>query len=393
MTYRAFFRAALAAVSLAALAAPAAAQQAAEVHPRRLDFPTLADGRLPLAVDLHTHSVFSDGLVWPDIRVEEARRDGLYGLAVTEHIEYQPRAADLPHPDRTRTFAVARATEASTRANAAARGETPPPELLVINGAEVTRDMPPGHVNAVFLSDVNALNVADPMAAFEAARAQDAFIFWNHPYWTVQAPDGVARLDPMHRDLIARGLIEGIEVANGADYSEEAFRIALDNNLTVLGTSDIHGLVDWEYDFEAGVQRTATLALAREATPASVKAALRAGETVAVFKGALIGRREHVEAVVRSSLKIAVGQPIRNTTTTPVRFINAAPVDFLLERLSAPGFYDGASVFRVPARSEVTLIVKNAPDPAAVSVRVRALNAYVGPAEHLELTLDRAATP
>jgi hypothetical protein len=61
--------------------------------------------------------------------------------------------------------------------------------------------------------------------------------------------------------------------------------------------------------------------------------------------------------------------------------------------LSAPGFYDGASVFRVPARSEVTLIVKNAPDPAAVSVRVRALNAYVGPAEHLELTLDRAATP
>jgi len=31
------------------------------------------------------------------------------------------------------------------------------------------------------------------------------------------------------------------------DYAEEALQIALDNNLTILGTSDIHGVTDWEF--------------------------------------------------------------------------------------------------------------------------------------------------
>ncbi|MFV2091392.1 MAG: hypothetical protein ACC642_12090, partial [Pseudomonadales bacterium] len=38
---------------------------------REIQFPNTAE-RLTLAVDLHTHSVFSDGHVWPRIRVGEA---------------------------------------------------------------------------------------------------------------------------------------------------------------------------------------------------------------------------------------------------------------------------------------------------------------------------------
>ena len=40
-----------------------------------------------LSVDLHTHSVFSDGHVWPSIRAEEAARDQIDGVAITEHLE------------------------------------------------------------------------------------------------------------------------------------------------------------------------------------------------------------------------------------------------------------------------------------------------------------------
>ena len=36
------------------------------------------------------HSVFSDGLVWPTVRVDEAYRDGLDAISLTEHIEYRP---------------------------------------------------------------------------------------------------------------------------------------------------------------------------------------------------------------------------------------------------------------------------------------------------------------
>ena len=75
-------------------------------HDRAIQFPDVA-GYKTLVCDLHMHTVFSDGSVWPDIRVEEALRDGLDCVAVTEHLEYQPHSTDIPHPDRNRAFEVA----------------------------------------------------------------------------------------------------------------------------------------------------------------------------------------------------------------------------------------------------------------------------------------------
>ncbi len=90
---------------------------------------------------------------------------------------------------------------------------------MVINGVEVTRGMPPGHRNAVFLKDANELLIEDPVEGLRAAKAQDAFIFWDHPSWSRHARDGIARLHPMHIELIEEGLIHGIEVVNHYRFS------------------------------------------------------------------------------------------------------------------------------------------------------------------------------
>ena len=55
---------------------------------RAIEFPNIP-GYLTLKCDLHMHTVFSDGSVWPDIRVEEAVKDGLDAIATTEHLELQ----------------------------------------------------------------------------------------------------------------------------------------------------------------------------------------------------------------------------------------------------------------------------------------------------------------
>ena len=55
---------------------------------------------------------------------------------------------------------------------------------------------------------------------------------------------GIATLTDMHRQLIADGLLHGIEVINSSTYSAESLQIALDNDLTIIATSDIHGLID-----------------------------------------------------------------------------------------------------------------------------------------------------
>lgn len=70
---------------------------------RAIKFPDTENYKT-LVLDLHTHSVFSDGHVWPTVRVSEALRDGLDGLAITEHLEFQPHLSDIPHPDRNRAF-------------------------------------------------------------------------------------------------------------------------------------------------------------------------------------------------------------------------------------------------------------------------------------------------
>ena len=43
---------------------------------RKIDFPNIK-GYYTLATDFHQHTVFSDGSVWPTIRVQESFKDGL----------------------------------------------------------------------------------------------------------------------------------------------------------------------------------------------------------------------------------------------------------------------------------------------------------------------------
>ena len=115
-----------------------------------------------ISCDFHMHTVFSDGSVWPDIRVSEAVREGIDCISTTEHLEYQPHSKDIPHPDRNRAYELARASARNTN-------------LIVIAGSEITRQMPPGHSNAIFINDANPILTEDPMDAFEEATGK-AFI-------------------------------------------------------------------------------------------------------------------------------------------------------------------------------------------------------------------------
>ncbi len=61
---------------------------------REVKIPDIS-GYRTLKCDLHTHTVFSDGQVWPTVRVEEAWREGLDAIAITDHIEHKPHKQDV----------------------------------------------------------------------------------------------------------------------------------------------------------------------------------------------------------------------------------------------------------------------------------------------------------
>lgn len=346
-------------------------------HERTIDFPDIP-GYKTITCDLHQHTVFSDGEVWPSIRVQEALKDGLEAISITDHIEYQPHKNDIPHPNRNRSFEIAKKTAEKH-------------ELLVINGAEITREMPPGHANAIFLQDANSLNHKDVMEAFMEANKQDAFTFWNHPNWVAQRPDGVATLTDLHRQLINEGLLHGIEVVNEYTYSDEALQIALDYNLTIMGTSDIHGLIDWQFKVPEGGHRPITLVFVKENTQASLKEGLKERRTAVWFNNTLIGKAEFLVPLIESSLvvkKVGSLSSYKGESLVPqITLENISDTDFILENLSGYTLHNHADVVEVKAKSNTVIEIKTIEEKTTLDIKFRVLNAVIKPNIHPEIVL------
>lgn len=356
---------------------------AQHAHPhattRPIEFPDIP-GYLTLKCDFHQHTVFSDGNVWPTIRVEEAIRDSLDAISLTEHIEYQPHSDDIPHPDRNRSFELAKDFATAF-------------DLLVVNGSEITRDMPPGHCNAIFIEDANKLIMDDSLEVFREAKRQGAFVFWNHPNWTSQRPDGIARLTDMHRQLIEEGLLHGIEVVNELTYSDEALQIALDHNLTIMGTSDIHGLVDWQFEVPEGGHRPITLVFAEARSEESIKEALMAGRTVAWFNNTLIGREEYLRPLIESSLHVVEAAYQKNSQVLNVEIENRSDADFQVQHLSDYTLHAHADFLTLPAHAVTTLQLKTLEEKETVELKFRVLNGVLAPGEHPTLVLPVEIKP
>jgi len=341
-----------------------------EHHDRIIEFPDIP-GLKTLKCDLHMHTVFSDGNVWPGIRVQEAIRDGLDVISITDHLEYQPHGADLPHPDRNRSYQLAVEAARNT-------------DLIVLNGAEITRSMPPGHFNAIFLEDANALHQEDVFEVFREAKRQGAFVFWNHPHWTSQKPDGVAALTDMHVKLLEEDLFHGIEIYNGSTYSDEALDIALQHDLTLLGTSDVHGLIDWEYLPQEGGHRPVTLAFATEKSPNALKEAFVKKQTVIWFHNTLVGDEAFLTPLIEQSL-VVTRQPGAMVETLLIE--NHSDADYILQNQSRFTFHNHAGVFVLKAHETTTVRVKTLINPDNFQLTFKVLNAFTSSDSHPVITL------
>ena len=341
---------------------------------RAIEFPDIP-GYVTLKCDFHMHTVFSDGNVWPSIRVQEALLDGLDAISLTEHLEYQPHQDDIPHLDRNRPYQLALESARNS-------------DLIIVSGSEITRDMPPGHSNSIFITDANMLMSEDATEVFREATRQGGFTFWNHPHWTAQRSDGVATLTDMHLQLIQEGLIHGIEVVNSTTYSDEALQIALDHNLAILGTSDVHGLIDWDFDVPNGGHRPVTLAFATVRSAAGLKEALVQRRTAVWFNNMLIGKEELIRPLVAASLNIKEARYPGETSVLSVAIENRSDAEFMLENRSGYTLHASGDVVILKPHRTTTVQVKTVDRLPSVSLAFGVLNAVTAPNTHPEVVLD-----
>ena len=247
-------------------------------------------GYKTLKCDFHMHSVFSDGSVWPTVRIDEAWLNGLDAIAITDHIEYTPHEEDI-RQNFNRPYEIA-----LPRAEALG--------IILIRACEITRSMPPGHLNAMFLSDVESLDREEWEDAVKAASEQGAFIFWNHPGWQKQQEDGVAKLSPIHIELINSDRLHGIEVVNSNEYYPEAFEFGLEYNLTLFSNSDVHAPIGMTYDMASGERRPMTLVFARTRTVPAIRKALFNQRTVTYWNNNLYGEEKYLRPIFNKSVTI-----------------------------------------------------------------------------------------
>jgi len=271
-----------------------------------------------LKCDFHMHTVFSDGRVWPTIRPDEVWREGLDAFAITEHIESH-RYRDDVKTNLNRSYELAKPGAESL-------------EIIFIKGAEITRKMPPGHINAIFLNDINQLKTEEYKDAVKAAVDQGAFVFWNHPGWTGQQPEGKAIWYSEHTELYENGWMHGIEIVNQYDYYPRAHQWCLDKKLTMMANSDSHNPINFEYNLQNGEHRAMTLVFARERTAEAIKEALFDRRTVVYYKNMLIGEEKYLREIFNESVEVIdTDITIKGKSVVSIQIRNRSDINFELE--------------------------------------------------------------
>jgi hypothetical protein len=296
-------------------------------------------GYVTLKCDFHMHTVFSDGGVWPTMRIDEAVRDGLDAIAITDHLEYSPKKDFVP-VDHNAAWKI---------------GEVYAKErnLILIHGTEITRDMPPGHFNALFITDASLIAKDSVWDSFEAAIKQGAFLQWNHPGWKSQEPDGIPKMYNIHKKLLENGWIHGIEFFNDTDYYPLVFEMCKQNNLALVGNSDCHGIISERYTKPTYTNRPMTLVLAKERTHDALKEAMFAGRTLVWFRDILAGKEEYAKPFFYNC--ISIGKPFyQNDKSLFFEVTNNSDIPFYLKN----GPPDAPSAITLAANSVTRIVLR-----------------------------------
>ncbi len=287
-------------------------------------------GYRTLKADFHLHTVFSDGNVWPTVHLQDAWRDGLDVIAFTEHAEYHPHASDV-NEDIGRSFAIAKPLADQLG-------------LILVPGIEITKPDPPkaplvlaegsAHFNALFVTDWKTLNVPDDlMEALRRAKAQNAFVFWNHPRYRVSRAEWFPRI----ARAFDAGLFNGMELVNGPDFYDESYAWIDDRRLTIMADSDAHDPVPPR---TATWHRPITLLFARTADLDGVRDALVSRRTAAWLGDEVWGAEEQLRGLWSAAVSLdsqtlsrkgGLVLRARNTSAIPMRItVRQAPAWFVL---------------------------------------------------------------
>ncbi|MDP4680795.1 MAG: Sb-PDE family phosphodiesterase [Cyclobacteriaceae bacterium] len=247
--------------------------------------------------------------------------------------------------------------------------------------------MPPGHINAIFLTDANIAQ-KDFNDTFKKAKKQGAFIFWNHPNWkspdTKFDQDGIPQWFDEHTKMLENGVLMGIEVVNARSYSKEAHQWCINKNLTLVANSDIHTPIGMEYDLTKE-HRPTTLIFAKERSQDGIKEALMNRRTSIWFEDNIIGSREFLNPLFEECVKIKDTKYLENLAVVTIE--NTSSINFILENTGEYSFFNKTNFITLNANSEINLLVKTGKLLEEFKLDFDVKNMIIAPDKYLNVEL------
>lgn len=292
--------------------------------------------------DLHTHTLFSDGSVMPEFRVQEAWEDGLDILAITDHIEsrkseeifveYLQKYVSDEYPKALNTFIALEPTPKGSImvdlnfSYNLAKKAADKYGLLVIRGAEISRcGATIGHFNALFTKDNNEIYDPDPLTCIRNAKAQNALVMHNHPGYRRTSID----YSEVEKAAYDEGLFDGVEVMNGSAFYPGIIDRVQDRGLFIAACTDIHAGASTKYR-SCGMTRPMTLILAKDKSEKAVREALEARRTLAWGFETLCGEEQLLKDFFAAGMKVEVLR--KSSSGTEVALTNLTSVPYIIQR-------------------------------------------------------------
>ena len=156
-----------------------------------------------------------------------------------------------------------------------------------------------------------------------------------------------------------------------------------------MGTSDVHNLIDWDYEPHSGGHRPVTLILSKARNEGSIKSALFSRRTVVWYKDLLIGEERNVDMLVKACLEISAASYMYSSSVLKVKIKNNSDTKFTLKNKSGFTIANDDDYIEVPPQDTVTIEVNTLKRLSEIDLDLIVLNAITAPKENLSLTLSK----
>ena len=172
----------------------------------------------------------------------------------------------------------------------------------------------------------------------------------------------------------------------------------MENNLTILGTSDIHGLINWEWNLDKGGHRPLTFIITKDDSFKGIKNALFERKTMVWFNNLIIGEEQNISPIVNKNLELhylGYGEKSPNfeeddkgSLVLKVNLKNNSALPYKLLHNGDYTFMSQSNLIEIPPYDNLILRVKTIKKKDKIELYFKVLNAIIGPQKNLDIILS-----